>query len=79
MQCDEAEVDGAPPNGPSTDALLSAESARLLLAIALLTGDVAFDGTLLATLTPVLVNVRRTIGASCFQCPKECSPEFTLS
>ena len=40
----EADVDGAPPIGgkPSTDALLSAESARLPLALALLqvTGDV---------------------------------------
>ena len=41
---DDADVDGAPPSGgkPSIDALLSAESARLPLAIALLqvTGDV---------------------------------------
>ena len=35
--CDEADVDGAPPSGkPFTDALLSAESARLPLALALL-------------------------------------------
>ena len=43
-KCDEADVDGAPPSGgkPSADALLSAESARLPLALALLqvTGDV---------------------------------------
>ena len=37
------------------------------------------DGTLLATLTPVQVNVRRTIGASCFLYPSECSLECTLS
>ena len=36
------------------------------------------DGTLLATSTPVRVNVRRTIGASCFLYPKECSLECTL-
>ena len=73
-QCDDADVDGAPPSGgkPSTDAL-----ARLLLAIAVLqiTRDVPHDGTLLATLTPVLVNMRRTIEASCFLYLKECSPE----
>ena len=42
-RCEDADVDGAPPSGgkPSTDALLSAESARLPLAVALLqvTGD----------------------------------------
>ena len=80
-QYDEVEVDEAPPSEkPSTDALLSAESARLPLTIALLqVTEVSPSMELLATLTPVLVNVRRTIGASCFECPKECSPEFTLS
>ena len=38
-----------------------------------------FGGTPPATLMPVLVNVRRTSGASCYQYPKECSPVFTPS
>ena len=38
-----------------------------------------FGGTLPVTLMPVLVNVRRTIGASCYQYPKECSLVFTPS
>ena len=75
-------MDGVPPSGgkPSTDALLSAESARLPLAVALLqiTGDVPLRWHTAGDLAPVLVNVRRTIGASCFQYPKECSPVFTL-
>ena len=51
-KCDEA-VDGVPSSGrkPFTDALLSAESARLPLALA----TCPFGGTLLVTLMPVLL------------------------
>ena len=38
-----------------------------------------FGGTLPVTLMPVLVNERRTIGASCYQYPKEYSLVFTPS
>ena len=71
---DEADVDGAPPSGgkPSTDAHWHLHCSRSQ-------ETCPFGGTPPATSMPVLGNVRRTIGASCYQYPKECSLVFTPS